>query len=72
MYIDLNAALAENAVVTLTQQERLTEFVKTNSNEVFQYLGISFLIGLGVMLVAILISYGIFKSLSVFRNLINF
>lgn len=74
----LNAALAENVMQTvkpLTDSpehlKNLTDFVSKNVVEVFEYAMTTFGIGLGIILVAILVSYGIFKALSVFQNLIN-
>lgn len=74
----LNAALAENvtrAVKPLVDSpehlKNLIDFASKYIVGVFEYAMTTFGIGLGIILVAILVSYGIFKSLSVFQNLIN-
>lgn len=74
----LNAALAENvtrAVKLLTDSpehlKNLTDFASKNIGMVFNFAMTTFGIGLGIILVAILVSYGIFKALSIFQNLIN-
>ncbi|MFR1882993.1 MAG: hypothetical protein ACLTL2_20055 [Blautia sp.] len=74
----LNVALATDATRVLKpltdspeNLKQLTEFASKNIPEIFSFAGTAFIIGLGVILVSILVSYGIFKALSVFQNLIN-
>lgn len=62
--------LAETAQVP--QAQKLQTFLTDYLPDIFAYAINCFLIGLAVILVIILITFGLFKALSIFRNMADF
>ncbi len=63
--------LEQTATILTNQQQiqRLTDFFTENSGQIFDYVGYTFLCGFAITIVAILISFVIFKTFSIFTSI---
>ena len=57
-------------ILTNDQQiQRLTDFFTTNATSIMEFAAFAFLAGFAIAIVAILMTFGIFKAFSIFNNL---
>lgn len=67
-----NVTVSVIATGKMEQIQRLTEFFSDYLPEIFQYSGMCFLVGMCIVLLIILVTFGIFKALSFFRQMADF